>query len=157
MQAAESHCWCNSSASRNKNSGWNGGTADGMAESNGRRNGGMAGMAGMAELRKEWQNSRMAEMATYVLFTVHTHQRHRRRWWRRRRRRHFNLLYYVTLTSKYALDLASTLPQFSILVCIASCASNTVSFFVMSKMLQIRVVDKKCSSQVHLFLRDGAV
>jgi hypothetical protein len=27
------------------------------------------------------------EMATYVLFTVHTHQRHRRR-----RRRHFNLL-----------------------------------------------------------------
>ncbi len=32
----------------------------------------MAGMAGMAVRRKEWQNSRMAEMAIYVLFTVHT-------------------------------------------------------------------------------------
>ncbi len=32
----------------------------------------MAGMAGMTVWRKEWQNSRMAEMATYVLFTVHT-------------------------------------------------------------------------------------
>ncbi len=30
------------------------------------------GMAGMAVRRKEWQNSRMAEMATYVLFMVHT-------------------------------------------------------------------------------------
>jgi hypothetical protein len=30
------------------------------------------GMAGMAEQRKEWPNSRMAEMATYVLFMVHT-------------------------------------------------------------------------------------
>ncbi len=30
------------------------------------------GMAGMAVRQKEWQNSRMAEMATYVLFTVHT-------------------------------------------------------------------------------------
>ncbi len=30
------------------------------------------GMAGMAEQRKEWLNSRMAEMATYVLFMVHT-------------------------------------------------------------------------------------
>ncbi len=29
-------------------------------------------MAEMAARRKEWQNSRMAEMATYVLFTVHT-------------------------------------------------------------------------------------
>jgi hypothetical protein len=29
-------------------------------------------MAGMAEQRKEWQNGRMAEMATYVLFRVHT-------------------------------------------------------------------------------------
>ncbi len=29
-------------------------------------------MAGMAERGKEWQNSRMAEMATYVLFMVHT-------------------------------------------------------------------------------------
>ena len=29
-------------------------------------------MAGMAVRRKEWQNSRMAGMATYVLFTVHT-------------------------------------------------------------------------------------
>ncbi len=32
----------------------------------------MAGMAGMAERQKEWQNGRMAEMATYVLFMVHT-------------------------------------------------------------------------------------
>ncbi len=32
----------------------------------------MAGMAGMAVRRKEWQNSRMAETATYVLFMVHT-------------------------------------------------------------------------------------
>ncbi len=31
----------------------------------------MAGMAGMAEWQKEWQNGRMAEMDTYVLFTVH--------------------------------------------------------------------------------------
>ncbi len=29
-------------------------------------------MAEMAVRRKEWQNSRMAEMATYVLFMVHT-------------------------------------------------------------------------------------
>jgi hypothetical protein len=28
-------------------------------------------MAGMAEWQKEWQNGRMAEMATYVLFMVH--------------------------------------------------------------------------------------
>jgi hypothetical protein len=28
-------------------------------------------MAGMAERQKEWQNSRMAEMATYILFMVH--------------------------------------------------------------------------------------
>ncbi len=28
-------------------------------------------MAGMAERQKEWQNGRMAEMATYVLFMVH--------------------------------------------------------------------------------------
>ncbi len=32
------------------------------------------GMAGMVVRRKEWQNGRMAEMATYVLFTVDTHQ-----------------------------------------------------------------------------------
>ncbi len=32
----------------------------------------MTGMAGMAEWRKEWQNGKMVEMATYVLFTVHT-------------------------------------------------------------------------------------
>ncbi len=32
----------------------------------------MAGMAGMAERQKEWQNGRMAEMATCVLFMVHT-------------------------------------------------------------------------------------
>ena len=37
----------------------------GMAEW---RNG---GMAGMAEWQKEWQNGRMAEMDTYVLFMVH--------------------------------------------------------------------------------------
>ncbi len=57
----------------------NGGMAEwwnrGMAEW---QNGGMViewrngGMAGMAEQRKEWLNSRMAEMATYVLFMVHT-------------------------------------------------------------------------------------
>ncbi len=29
-------------------------------------------MAGMAEWQKEWQNGKMAEMATYVLFLVHT-------------------------------------------------------------------------------------
>ncbi len=40
-----------------------------MAETVEWRNG---GMAGMAVRQKEWQNSRMAEMATYVLFTVHT-------------------------------------------------------------------------------------
>ncbi len=39
----------------------------------GRRNGRMTGMAGMAERQKEWQNGRMAGMATYVLFTVDTH------------------------------------------------------------------------------------
>ncbi len=71
MQAAKSHIWCNSSASCNKNNGGNGGTADGMAELNGRQNGWMAGMAGMAEWQKEWQNGRMAEMDTYVLFMVH--------------------------------------------------------------------------------------
>ncbi len=32
---------------------------------------GMAGMVGMAEWQKEWQNCRMTEMATYVLFMVH--------------------------------------------------------------------------------------
>jgi hypothetical protein len=32
----------------------------------------MTGMAGMAEQQKEWQNGRMAGMATYVLFMVHT-------------------------------------------------------------------------------------
>jgi hypothetical protein len=39
----------------------------GMAEG---RNGGMADR--MAEWQKEWQNGRMAGMATYMLFTVHT-------------------------------------------------------------------------------------
>ncbi len=39
----------------------------GMAEW---RNGGMAD--GIAEWQKEWQNGRMAEMDTYVLFMVHT-------------------------------------------------------------------------------------
>ena len=38
----------------------------GMAEW---RNSGMAD--GMAEWQKEWQNGRMAEMDTYVLFMVH--------------------------------------------------------------------------------------
>ena len=42
-----------------------------MAELNGRWNGQMTGMAGMAERQKEWQNGRMAEMDTYVLFMVH--------------------------------------------------------------------------------------
>ena len=28
-------------------------------------------MAGMAERQKEWQNGRMAEMDTYILFMVH--------------------------------------------------------------------------------------
>ncbi len=32
----------------------------------------MAGMAVMVERQKEWQNSRMAEMAIYVLFMVYT-------------------------------------------------------------------------------------
>ncbi len=42
----------------------------GMAEwRNGRRNG---GMAEMAEMQKKWQNDRMTEMATYVLFMVHS-------------------------------------------------------------------------------------
>ncbi len=31
----------------------------------------MAGMAEMAEWQKEWQNDKMAEMDTYVLFMVH--------------------------------------------------------------------------------------
>jgi hypothetical protein len=31
----------------------------------------MAGMAGMAKWQKEWQNGRMAEMDTHVLFMVH--------------------------------------------------------------------------------------
>jgi hypothetical protein len=42
-----------------------------MAELNGRQNGRMAGMAGMGEWQKEWQNGKMAEMDTYVLFMVH--------------------------------------------------------------------------------------
>ncbi len=32
----------------------------------------MTGMVGMAERQKKWQNGRMAEMATYVLFMVYT-------------------------------------------------------------------------------------
>ncbi len=32
----------------------------------------MAGMAGMAEHQREWQNSRIAEMAIHVIFMVHT-------------------------------------------------------------------------------------
>ncbi len=33
---------------------------------------GMVRMAGMVERQKEWQNGRMAEMATYLLFMVYT-------------------------------------------------------------------------------------
>ncbi len=80
MQAAESHCWCNSSASRNKNNGRNGGTADGMAESNCRRNGRMTGMAGMAERQKEWQMAvlqitserRNGGKATYQIYLIYS-------------------------------------------------------------------------------------
>ncbi len=73
----------------------NWGMADGMVKwwewsngGNGRQNGRMADrngyirtiygthrhrrLAGMGERQKEWQNGRMAEMATYVLFMVHT-------------------------------------------------------------------------------------
>ncbi len=49
----------------------NGGMADGMVEWSSGGNGRMAGMAGMAEWQKEWQNGKMAEMDTYVLFMVH--------------------------------------------------------------------------------------
>ncbi len=49
----------------------NGGMADGMVEWSYGGNGRMAGMAGMAEWQKEWQNGKMAEVATYVLFMVH--------------------------------------------------------------------------------------
>jgi hypothetical protein len=52
------------------------------------------GMAGMAVRRKEWQNSRMAEMATYVLITVHTHRRRRRRRRRRQRQQRRTLIFY---------------------------------------------------------------
>jgi hypothetical protein len=45
--------------------------ADGMVEWSNGGNGQMAGMAGMAERQKEWQNGKMAEVATYVLFMVH--------------------------------------------------------------------------------------
>ena len=38
-----------------------------MVESNGRRNGRMAGMALMVEWQKEWQNGKMAEMDTPAL------------------------------------------------------------------------------------------
>ncbi len=31
----------------------------------------MVGMAGMVKQQKEWQNGRMAEMDTYILFMVH--------------------------------------------------------------------------------------
>ncbi len=44
----------------------NGGMADGMVEwSNGRK-------GGMVEWQKEWQNGKVAEMDTYILFMVHT-------------------------------------------------------------------------------------
>ena len=52
----------------------NGGMADGMVEWSNGGNGRMArmaGMAGMAERQKEWQNDKMAEVFTYVLFMVH--------------------------------------------------------------------------------------
>ncbi len=50
----------------------NGGMADGMVEWSNGGNGQMAGMARMAEWQKEWQNGKMAEVATYVLFMVHS-------------------------------------------------------------------------------------
>jgi hypothetical protein len=77
--------WWNGKMAEWRNGGmvvewWNRGMAeyddnDDDAQNGG--NGGMAewrngGMAGMVARRKEWQNSRMAEITTYVLFTVHT-------------------------------------------------------------------------------------
>ncbi len=56
--------WWNGGQMSEWSNGGNAGMADGMADR-------MAGMAGMAEQQKEWQNGRMAEMATYVLFMVH--------------------------------------------------------------------------------------
>jgi hypothetical protein len=43
----------------------------------------MAGMAGMAERQKEWQNDKMAEVVTYVLFMLHadTMAEWRVEWW----------------------------------------------------------------------------
>jgi hypothetical protein len=56
----------------------------------------MAGMAGMAEWQKEWQNGRMAEVATYVLFMVHANDND-----------NDTLIFYITETNfeigKYAV------------------------------------------------------
>jgi hypothetical protein len=43
----------------------------------------MAGMAGMVERQKEWQNDKMAEVVTYVLFMVHANTMAERHveWW----------------------------------------------------------------------------
>jgi hypothetical protein len=96
--------WQNGGMAEMRNGGmaewWNGGMAEWR---NGRRNDGMAVTHGLnlqiltaehgsfplfsqvspAEWRngrrKEWQNGQMAGMATYVLFMVDTHRRHRRR------------------------------------------------------------------------------
>ena len=61
------------------NGGWNGRMADGMAEwRNGGWNGGMVEWQEWREWRewrewqKEWQNDKMAEVVTYILFMVHT-------------------------------------------------------------------------------------
>ncbi len=64
----------------------NGGMADGMVEWLNGGNGPMArmaGMGGMAERQKEWQNDKMAEVVTYVLFMVHadTMAEWRVEWW----------------------------------------------------------------------------
>ncbi len=56
----------------------------------------MAGMAVMAEREKEWQNSRMAEMATYVLFMVHTNDD------TDNDRRHLLILYIIRLNGGIA-------------------------------------------------------
>ena len=45
-------------------------------------------MAGMVERQKEWQNGRMAELATYVLFMVHANDDD-------------TLIFYITEASQY--------------------------------------------------------
>ncbi len=50
-----------------RNGRWNGGLVEWREWSNG----GNGGKGGMAEWQKKWQNGKMAEMDTYVLFMVH--------------------------------------------------------------------------------------